>query len=310
MTSTSKQRSRTSIQQHSPCASCGPELPTAKTALVAEGGGQRGVFTAGILDAWLNAGFNPFEILIGTSAGAQNLSSYMTCQPGFGLNAITELSSQPQFFKWQRSLIGKHAVDLDWYFDQLNSAASQLDISRGHSRLQQRQLYFSATRSDNRRAEFFSPDKDNWLAMLKASSALPMLYKGGVKIGEHFYVDGGLSAPLPVEEAYQRGAREITVLRTVSEEASLTSPWLHKIKSMICSQHYCPKVIDLITHHEDSYQKNLAFINNPPADVTIHQIFPQQPLASSLVGSQPQALKQDYQLGITAGVAYLQQAAG
>lgn len=288
---------------------CRTSAPEQHTALVAEGGGQRGVFTAGILDAWLHAGFNPFEILIGTSAGAQNLSSYMTCQPGFGLNAITEFSSQPQFFKWQRSLIGKHAVDLDWYFDQLNSSASQLDIDCGQARLKNRQLYFSATRVHDRRAEFFSPDKNNWLEMLKASSALPMLYKGGVKIGDDFFVDGGLSAPLPVEEAYQRGARKITVLRTVAEDASMQSPWAHKIKSMICNQHYCPKVIDLLTHHEDSYQRSLEFINNPPADVEIVQLFPQQALASSLVGSSKSALQQDYQLGVTAGIEFLKQTA-
>lgn len=48
-------------------------LPLAQTALVAEGGGQRGIFTAGILDAWLENDFNPFQLLIGTSAGAQKL---------------------------------------------------------------------------------------------------------------------------------------------------------------------------------------------------------------------------------------------
>lgn len=295
------------------------DQPITGHALVAEGGGQRGIFTAGILDSWLAAGFNPFEILIGTSAGAQNLSSYISHQPGFGYNAITELSSQPQFFKWQRSLIGKHAVDLDWYFDQVNTSVAGLDIEGAQARLAQRQLYFSATRSSDRRAEFFSPDKHNWLDMLKASSALPILYKGGVKIGEHYYVDGGLSAPLPVEAAYQRGARHITVLRTNTnvntnvntdnntDGAAPRSPWAHKLKAMLCNQHYCPKILDLIIHHEDSYRRNLDFIHNPPADVEIHQVFAEQPLASSLVGSQPQALQHDYRLGQRAGQRYLQQ---
>ena len=293
------------IPDQNTCNHCGPEIPAKGHALVAEGGGQRGIFTAGILDAWLSAGFNPFEILIGTSAGAQNLSSYMTCQPGFGYNAITELSSHPRFFRWQRSLIGKHAVDLDWYFDNVNSGTAGLNVDRGYERLNQRQLYFSATRVSDRNAEFFSPDKNNWMTMLKASSALPVFYKGGVKIGEHRYVDGGLSAPLPVEEAYKRGARKITVLRTVNEDASLTSPWVHKLKQMICNQHYCPEVIDLITHHEDSYLRNLEFIDNPPDDVEIKQIFPQQPLVSSMVGSQKQSLHQDYQTGLQAGREFL-----
>ena len=54
----------------------GTNTPIAQTALVAEGGGQRGIFTAAILDRWLEHSFNPFSLLIGTSAGAQNLSSY------------------------------------------------------------------------------------------------------------------------------------------------------------------------------------------------------------------------------------------
>ncbi len=41
-----------------------------KIALVTEGGGQRGIFTAGVLDAFLRADFNPFDLLIGTSAGS------------------------------------------------------------------------------------------------------------------------------------------------------------------------------------------------------------------------------------------------
>jgi predicted patatin/cPLA2 family phospholipase len=110
------------------------------TALVAEGGGQRGIFTAGVLDSWLHAGFNPFDLLIGTSAGAQNLSSYMTCQKGFGRHSITSLSRDPRFFKLSRTFIGKHAVDLDWYFNQVDQAENKLNIGCGEERLTKRKL--------------------------------------------------------------------------------------------------------------------------------------------------------------------------
>lgn len=289
---------------HKP-TTCGFSQPESKTALVVEGGGQRGIFTAGILDAWLKANFNPFEVLIGTSAGAQNLSSYITCQAGLGYKAITEFSSHPKFFQLKRSLIGKNAVDLDWYFSQVNNSSMKLDIEQGVSHLGRRKLYFSATRSSDRKAKFFTPNRNNWLDLLKASSALPILYKGGVKVGNHSYMDGGLSAPLPVEEAYNQGARKITVLRTVTEDARVKSPWIHTLKSMICVTGYCPKIIDLITHHEKSYQRNTEFINNPPNDVKINEVYPKQPLSSSLVGSSQQALQLDYQLGTKAGVDYL-----
>ncbi|MBC7922105.1 MAG: patatin-like phospholipase family protein, partial [Ferruginibacter sp.] len=45
---------------------------TEKTALVVEGGGMRGVYPAGVLDAFLLAGFNPFDLYIGVSSGTPN----------------------------------------------------------------------------------------------------------------------------------------------------------------------------------------------------------------------------------------------
>jgi predicted patatin/cPLA2 family phospholipase len=271
---------------------CIPTEPMSNTALVAEGGGQRGIFTAGVLDSWLHAGFNPFDLLIGTSAGAQNLSSYMTCQKGFGRHSITSLSRDPKFFKLSRTFIGKHAVDLDWYFNQIEHAENK-------------QLLFSATKADDRKATFFEPSKDNWLTVLKASSALPILYKKGVKINDHYYVDGGLSAPIPVEEAYQRGAKRIVVIRTMPKGAPVQSPWAHKLKSLLCNANRCPKVLDLITHHENVYQATLNFIDKPPKDVEIVQIYPEQALASRLVGSSDDSLNNDYTLGFQAGLGFL-----
>lgn len=288
-------------------AKCLPTEAMNNTALVAEGGGQRGIFTAGVLDSWLHAGFNPFDLLIGTSAGAQNLSSYMTCQKGFGHHSITSISKDPKFFKLSRTFIGKHAVDLDWYFKQVDQAEHKLNIGCGEERLHSRKLLFSATKLSDRSSTFFEPTKDNWLTVLKASSALPILYKKGVKIDDNYYVDGGLSAPIPVEEAYQRGAKRIVVIRTIPKDADVQSPWAHKLKSVLCNDNRCPKVLDFITHHENAYQKTLEFIEQPPKGVEIVQIYPEQALASGLVGSSDESLNNDYDLGFRAGLAFLEQ---
>lgn len=285
-----------------------PCLPTTainNTALVAEGGGQRGIFTAGVLDSWLHTGFNPFDLLIGTSAGAQNLSSYMTCQKGFGRHSITSLSRNPKFFNLSRTFIGKHAVDLDWYFDQVEKAEYKLNLGCGEERLTSRQLLFSATKADDKSATFFGPTRENWLTLLKASSALPILYKKGVEIDNNYYVDGGVAAPVPVEEAYNRGAKRIVVIRTVPEKSNIQTPWAHKLKSVFCQTNRCPKALDLLTHHENAYQSTLDFIARPPKDVEIVQIFPKQALTSRLVGSSNQALATDYELGFQAGLSFL-----
>lgn len=284
--------------------------PIAQTALVAEGGGQRGIFTAGILDSWLEQNFNPFSLLIGTSAGAQNLSSYVTQQAGFAHRSITEFSSDPKFFSLSRPLKGQSTVDLDWYFDQVNSKSKskvniQLDTNKGLQELNRRQLLISTTNSSNYQASFYKPNKDNWLTLLKASSALPMLYREGVKIDDDYQVDGGLSAPLPVEEAYKRGAKKIVVLRTLPREYAAHTPWINRLKSWVCTSNHCPKAIDFFVHHEYAYRDALRFIESPPSDLEIIQIFPNRSLKSKLIGSKKIALQSDYLLGKQAGAAFI-----
>jgi len=245
------------------------------TALVVEGGGQRGIFTAGILDSWLAANFNPFSLLIGTSAGAQNLSTYMTRQPGHARKSIMELSKHPEFFSMKRTFSGSHSLDLDWYFQQTCSPQYRLNIDYALSQLKGRQLLFSATDIDGFHPAFFEPTEDNWLTMLKASSAIPYLYKRGVEINDKHYIDGGVVLPIPVQEAYYRGARKIVVLRTTHSKLNIRSPWAHKLKSWVCKskKQNCPKVLDIITEHENAYNDSLDFIRNPPEDAEVGENF-------------------------------------
>lgn len=102
--------------------------PLSQTALILEGGGQRGIFTAGVLDAWLEQGFNPFSLLVGISAGAQNLTTYLAGQHGLARRIITDLTLNRRFFKVSRSLIKQDVIDLDWYFEQSQSEDYRIDI--------------------------------------------------------------------------------------------------------------------------------------------------------------------------------------
>ncbi|AUD60044.1 patatin family protein [Shewanella sp. Pdp11] len=319
-----------------------------QVALIAEGGGQRGIFTAGVLDAWLDDGFDPFDLFIGTSAGSQNLSSFLARQKGYAKRLIRGLSRHKRFYRLGRGLVGGNVVDLDWYFEQTRQGMFKLDLNAATASLGHRQLLITTTNASDRKGYFLSPSsKSQWRELLKASSALPFLYKQGVKltpwlndnacnsdkacnngaaehgasdnsasahgaasnegIGSDFYLDGGLAAPLPVREAYRRGARKIVVIRTVSEDFQAQSAWVHKLKSWICVSGFCPKTIDYLVQHEQAYQDELDFIANPPEDVEIVQIFAAENLQSKLLGSTDADLRHDYHAGISAGKQFLTQ---
>ena len=291
---------------------------SSKVALVAEGGGQRGIFTAGVLDTWLDAGHDPFDILIGTSAGSQNLTSFVARQKGYAKRLIRGLTRHKRFFQMGRGLMGKHIVDLDWYFDKTQEANRLLDLDTAKSNVADREILFTATNARDRKAYFLNPMKsqNNWVELIKASSALPLLYKQGVPLhteieakqaaNTDFYLDGGLAAPLPVTEAYNRGATKIVVIRTVDKGFQAQSPWLQKLSAVMCATGTCPKTIDYLLQHEHAYQKELAFIENPPEGVEVIQIFAPNKLQSKLLGSTDAQLRHDYNLGKKAGITFLE----
>ncbi|CAM3103192.1 hypothetical protein PAT01_22630 [Pseudoalteromonas atlantica] len=297
-----------------------------KVALIAEGGGQRGIFTAGVLDAWLEQNYDPFDLFIGTSAGSQNLTSYLARQKGYAKRLIRGLSRNKRFFQLGRGLMGKHIVDLDWYFEKTTEVNRALDFKTAKTSLGERELLITATNARDRKAYYLSPTGEGkqWRDLLKASSALPFLYKQGVKLtpwlgtkaanevhlaaeqsSEDFYLDGGLAAPLPVREAYNRGARKIVVIRTVDEHFQAQTAWVQKLRTFACASGYCPKTLDYLIQHEQAYLDELTFIANPPSDVEIIQIFADEKLHSKLLGSSNDDLRFDHKLGVKAGRAYL-----
>jgi predicted patatin/cPLA2 family phospholipase len=303
-----------------------------KVALIAEGGGQRGIFTAGVLDAWLDENYDEFDLFIGTSAGSQNLTSFLARQKGYAKRLIRGVSRNKRFFKLSRALVGKHIVDLDWYFEKTKESNRVLDFHLAQKNLGARQLLITTTNSRDRAPYFLSPtgDDNQWRNLLKASSALPFLYRQGVELTaasngkkapeecshcekdellpkSDFYLDGGLAAPLPVTEAYKRGARKIVVIRTAAAEFQAQSAVLAKIKALLCLSGYCPKTIDYLLQHEKAYQQELAFMADPPDDVDIIQIFPGEKLHSKLLGSTDRDLRHDYKVGHKAGKAFLVQ---
>ncbi|WP_281544441.1 patatin-like phospholipase family protein [Grimontia sp. SpTr1] len=194
-----------------------------RIALVAQGGGQKGVFTAGVLDSFLDAGFDPFEIYIGTSAGALNLASYITRQRGFGHHFITQYTTHDRFFNLMKYVRRQQFMDLDWALEMASPSHPEgLRLENALITLSNRSAYACATNTHTLEPQFFRMFEDNWLDVMKATCAIPMLYPSAVGIKDQFFVDGGVTGAIPAREAFNRGADIIVVIRTepVAEDKS------------------------------------------------------------------------------------------
>ncbi|EPL9570561.1 patatin-like phospholipase family protein [Providencia rettgeri] len=277
-------------------------INSGKTALICEGGGQRGIFTAGVLDEFLISDFNPFDLMIGTSAGAQNLSAYICGQAGYARRVITRYTTNSAFFNPLRFIRGGHLIDLDWLIET-TAKEFPLRMEAGLDLLDSgREFYMGASRSDDFSAEFLQPDADTWLDIIRASSAIPGFYREGVEFDGTRYHDGGISAAIPVEEAYRRGADTIVVIRTVPSQMYFTPEWVKRMTRWLEGDNNgLQRMAAMLKVHLKSYRKTQEFIENPPKDVQVFEIYPPVPLKSSALGSKVSSLNEDYHTGRRCG---------
>ena len=277
-------------------------------AIVAEGGGQRGIFTAGVLDAFLDNQFNPFQIGLGVSAGAQNLLAYFLAERGYANRAISELTAAPGFFGPHRFIGARDVIDLNQYFETtVSDPEYRLSYQRIAKVQQNRQLLFVATDRNSLQPVYLKPNEETVIDYLKVSSAVPYLYKAPLVGHQQELVDGGVADPIPVCKAIAMGATHVVVIRTVSADTDQSS-WRQRIDALPAKlQRALPTMVrDMLLVHEDAYSKAIDTIQSPPAGVSITQIAPEKALNSHAFGSSADAMSKDYESGLVAGLALIE----
>ncbi|EGQ7762585.1 patatin family protein [Vibrio sp. Vb1166] len=265
-------------------------------ALIVEGGAMRGVFSCGILDHFLASEFSPFDSFWGVSAGASNLAAYLAKMPGRNLKIYLDYSLRKEFISPSQLLRGGDMMNLDWMW---NVTLEELGIDKSALKADSRPFFLGVTRQDNGQAEYHLPDVDDLAETMKASSALPVLYRNGVSLNGIRYVDGGVSDALPVAEAINRGAKKIMVLR--SQPASYQKPrgrFSALTRRMLKET---PGLIEPMLTREVRYNQTLALINNPPPGIEIIQVCPPETFKLKRLSRSPAPLRHAYELGIEAG---------
>ena len=89
-----------------------------KTAIVCEGGGMRGVYTAGVLQAFMDAGYLADELLA-LSAGASNGASYVSHQPGRGYRTNVDYVGDKRYLSLGNWLRRGSLFGMDFIFGEI-----------------------------------------------------------------------------------------------------------------------------------------------------------------------------------------------
>lgn len=241
-----------------------------KRALVVEGGAMRGVFAAGVLDKFMEQDFYPFDFAVGVSAGATNLSTYVSKMHGLSKTIILQYATKREFFSPLRFIKGGHMTDVHWLW---HHSKKSLGIT-GPVKGARMPVYVGITNVETGECEYLQATEENVDDLMVASCALPTAFREQPIINGKRYVDGGVADAIPVKQAYEMGARDITVVLSQPKgfiKPDVKSVWL--MEKMYGTQ---PALLNKILQRATIYNETLSFLSNPPHDCTLSIIAPDQ----------------------------------
>jgi len=182
-----------------------------ETGVVLEGGGMRGVYTAGVLEYWLEQGIK-FPYLVGVSAGACNATSYISEQPGRNKKVTIGLIHDKRYLSMRNLWKEKSLFGMNFIFDQVPNSIIPFDFDTFYNSAQE--LIIGTTDAHTGEPVFYRDIDlaEQTLKLVRASSSLPFV-SPPIHHGGRTLFDGGISAPIPVDQSIKDGnTRHIVVL--------------------------------------------------------------------------------------------------
>ena len=244
-----------------------------KTGLVLEGGGMRGIYTAGVLDVFMENGIT-FDGVIGVSAGAIHGCSFVSGQKGRRIRYYMKYCRNWQFMSFRSLLLTGNIAGEKFCYHTL---PEKLDP------------YVGCSNVETGKAEYLPiTDMKEQIDRMRASASLPLVSKivktAGLKL-----LDGGCTDSIPVKAFAKMGyTKDVVVLtrhkgyRKEIEGTGLTKLVYRKYPEFVKAVYRRPSVDEIEKWEEEG---------------KIFVIRPSVPLTIGRMEADPKKIKEVYELG-------------
>lgn len=277
-----------------------------ETGLVLEGGGMRGVFTSGVLDAFMNYDIH-FPYIVAVSAGACNGLSYVSNQKGRAHFSNISMLEQYNYIGIKHLLKTGCIFDPDLLYDVLPNKLYPYDYD----------AYFKAgveyeqvvTNCITGRAEYLYEGEGNnqrLLDICHASSSLPFVSKI-ITVDGIPYLDGGIVDSIPLAHAMEKGYDKFVVVMTRNKGYRKPGKDI-KLPRFFYKKY--PRLRVALSRRLKEYNKQIAFVEKMEEEGKITVIRPIQPILVDRLEKNTQKLEDLYQQGYQLGEEYCKKIKG
>lgn len=265
-----------------------------RAGLVLEGGGMKGIYTAGVLDLFLDKNLE-FSSVYGVSAGACHLCSYLSKQRGRAKDiSLDYLDSK--YYCGVRSLVTTgNLFNVDMCYHTIPDYLYPFD----HETYMQYKgkAYSVVTNVETGQAEYLRlKDMRTDIIKVQASASLPLV-SNLVKIDGKLYLDGGMSDSIPIRKAIVDGNRKNVVVMT--KEVGYRRKPLDKKQLALIKVRYVkyPRMVELMEHRHEAYNECLDYIESLEKKGQIFVIRPQKPSKVARIEHDRSKMEDLYQQG-------------
>ncbi len=186
-----------------------------KRGLVMEGGGMRGMFTAGVTDVLMEHGIC-FDGGIGTSAGAVFGCNYKSCQPGRVIRYNMKYCADPRYGSLRNWLMTGDLYSKEFAYGAVPYVLDPFDTKT----YQENPMEFYVVCTDVETGRPFYKKCETGdphdVEYMRASSSMPLVSRV-VEIDGHRLLDGGISDSIPLKKFISLGYDRNVVILTQPE---------------------------------------------------------------------------------------------
>lgn len=269
------------------------------TGLVLEGGGMRGVFTSGVLDAFMKHGVY-FRYVVAVSAGACNGMSYISRQPRRARLSNIDFLTQYGYIGWRHLLTQGCIFDQELLYDKFPNEYLPFDFDTFFQWSATFEMV--TTNCLTGQAEYLTESKDRQrsLDIVRASSSLPYVSKI-VKVDDIPMLDGGIVDSIPVMRAMETGHPQNVVVLT-RNKGYRSKERDRKIPHFIYKNY--PRLRVALSRRVAAYNEQLELVERLEELGKIVCIRPQRPMEVGRMEKDTDKLERLYQEGFMLGNAF------
>ena len=273
---------------------------TAHTGLVLEGGGMRGVFTSGVLDAFMKHEVY-FPYVVAVSAGACNGLSYMSRQPRRARWSNIDMLEKYDYISLHSLIHNGSIFDPNILYERFPEEFIPFD----YDTYQRNKACYEmvTTNCKTGRAMYLSErhNHQRLTQIVKASSSLPFVAPI-TEVEGIPRLDGGIVDSIPIVRSIDTGHTENVVVLTRNRGYRSSEPDF-KIPKLIYGDY--PRLRVALSRRTEEYNKQLELVERMEDWGEIVVIRPQRPLEVGRITQDVKKLERLYEEGFSLGERFV-----